>query len=162
MVKTGRWGIEKLMKIAIGNDHAAVELKLHIREYLEGMGHEVIDLGSAAGERMDYPRPGEAVAKCVVSGQADRGILICGTGVGISLAANKVHGARCACVSEPVSARMCRAHNNCNMIAFGARIVGAQMAEAIVDVFLNTEAEGGRHARRVEMIMNIEQTQSCD
>ena len=103
---------------------------------------------------------GEDVAKCVASGEADRGIVICGTGVGISLAANKVHGIRCACVSEPVSARMCRAHNNCNMIAFGARIVGPQMAEAIVDAFLETEAEGGRHAQRVAMIMDIERRES--
>ena len=150
------------MKIAIGNDHAAVELKLHIKEYLEAQGHEVIDLGSAMGERMDYPRPAEAVAKRVVSGEAERGILICGTGVGISISANKVHGARCACVSEPVSAQMCRAHNDCNLIAFGARIVGPQLAEAIVDQFLTTPFEGGRHARRVEMIMNLDERQSCD
>lgn len=150
------------MKIAIGNDHAAVELKLHIIRYLEEQGHELIDFGAAAGERVDYPRPAEAVAKCVLSGGADRGILICGTGVGISLAANKVRGIRCACVSEPVSARMCRAHNDCQLIAFGARIVGAQVAEAIVDAFLNTEHEGGRHARRVELITKLESDQSCD
>ena len=150
------------MKIAIGNDHAAVELKQHIAKYLESQGHEVIDFGIGAGESVDYPRPGAAVAKCVVSGGADKGVLICGTGVGISLAANKVHGARCACVSEAVSARMCRAHNDCNLIAFGARIVGPQTAEAIVDAFLNTPHEGGRHARRVELIMKIEREQTCD
>lgn len=150
------------MKIAIGNDHAAVELKQHIVQYLEAQGHELIDFGIGPGEKTDYPRKGEEVAKCVVSGGAERGIVICGTGVGISLAANKVHGVRCACVSEAVSARMCRAHNDCNLIAFGARIVGAQTAEAIVDAFLNTEHEGGRHARRVEMIMKIEREQTCD
>ncbi len=150
------------MRIAIGNDHAAVEMKLHVKAYLEQKGHEVIDFGSAEGERMDYPRPAEAVAKCVVSGGADRGILICGTGVGISIAANKVRGARCACVSEAVSAGLCRAHNDCRLIAFGARIVGVQTAESIVDTFLTTEFEGGRHARRVDMIMRLEQTQSCD
>ena len=150
------------MKIAIGNDHAAVELKQHIAKYLEDQGHEVMDFGIGPGERVDYPKPGADVAKCVVSGEADRGILICGTGVGISLAANKIHGARCACVSEAVSARMCRAHNDCNLIAFGARIVGAQTAEAIVDAFLNTPHEGGRHIRRVELIMKIEQEQTCD
>ena len=150
------------MKLVIGNDHAAVEMKQHIAEYLKAQGHEVTDFGIGPGEAVDYPRPGEAVAKCVVSGGADRGILICGTGVGISLAANKVHGVRCACVSEAISARMCRAHNNCNLIAFGARIVGPQTAEAIVDAFLNTEPEGGRHARRVELIMKIERDQSCD
>ena len=150
------------MKIAIGNDHAAAEMKLHIVEYLKAKGHEPIDFGIGPGESVDYPRPAEAVAKCVVRGEADRGILICGTGIGVSLAANKVHGARCACVSEAVSAQLCRAHNDCNMIAFGARIIGPQAAEAIVDAFLNTEHEGGRHSRRVELIMKIERDQSCD
>ena len=144
------------MKIAIGNDHAAVALKNHIVKYLEDKGHEMLDLGIGEGERVDYPVKGEEVARAVVSGKVERGIVICGTGVGISLAANKVHGIRCACVSEPVSARMCRAHNNCNMIAFGERIVGPQLAEAIVDAFVETEAEGGRHAGRVDMIMEIE------
>ena len=150
------------MKIAIGNDHAAIELKQHILQYLQAQGHETLDFGIGPGESVDYPRPAEAVGKCVVSGEADKGILICGTGVGISLAANKVRGVRCACVSEPVSARMCQAHNNCNLIAFGARIVGAQTAEAIVDAFLNTEFEGGRHTRRVDVIMKLERDQSCD
>ena len=149
------------MKIAIGNDHAAVELKHYIVKYLEGKGHEVLNFGIDVVERTDYPCRAEDVAKAVVSGQAERGIVICGTGVGISIAANKVHGIRCACVSEPVSAEMCRAHNNCNMIAFGARIVGPQLAEAIVDAFLNTEAEGGRHAERVELIMKLEREQTC-
>ena len=147
------------MKIAIGNDHAAVALKHHIVKYLEEKGHEVLNLGIDVVERTDYPLRGEEVALAVVNGQAERGIVICGTGVGISLAANKVHGIRCACVSEPVSARMCRAHNDCNMIAFGERIVGPQTAEAIVDAFLETEAEGGRHAMRVQQIMDIEKRQ---
>ena len=144
------------MKIAIGNDHAAVEMKHHIVKYLQEKGHEVLNFGIDVVERTDYPARAEDVAKAVVSGQAERGIVICGTGVGISIAANKVHGIRCACVSEPVSARMCRAHNNCNMIAFGERIVGPQLAEAIVDAFVETEAEGGRHAERVKMIMEVE------
>lgn len=148
------------MKIAIGNDHAAVEMKQHIVQYLQSKGHEVLNFGIDVEERTDYPCRAEDVAKAVVSGQAERGIVICGTGVGISIAANKVHGIRCACVSEPVSAGMCRAHNNCNMIAFGARIVGYQTAEAIVDAFLNTEAEGGRHAERVELIMKLERDQT--
>lgn len=147
------------MKIAIGNDHAAVALKHHIVKYLEEKGYEVLNLGIDVVERTDYPLRGEEVAMAVVSGKADRGIVICGTGVGISLAANKVHGIRCACVSEPVSARMCRSHNDCNMIAFGERIVGPQTAEAIVDAFLETEAEGGRHAMRVQQIMDIEARQ---
>lgn len=144
------------MKIAIGNDHAAVELKHHIVKYLEDKGHEVLNLGIDVADRTDYPLRGEEVARAVVAGKAERGIVICGTGVGISIAANKVHGIRCACVSEPVSARLSRAHNNCNMIAFGERVVGPQMAEAIVDAFLETEAEGGRHAERVKLIMEVE------
>jgi len=144
------------MKIAIGNDHAAVALKHYVVKYLEEKGHEVLNLGVDVVERTDYPLRGEEVARAVVSGQAERGIVICGTGVGISIAANKVHGIRCACVSEPVSARMCRAHNDCNMIAFGERIVGPQRAEAIVDAFLETEPEGGRHADRVKLIMEVE------
>ena len=148
------------MKIAIGNDHAAYELKHHIVKYLQDKGHEVINFGVDTGERTEYPSRAEDVAKAVISGQAERGIVICGTGVGISIAANKVHGIRCACVSEPVSARMCRAHNDCNMIAFGARIVGPQLAEAIVDAFLETESEGGRHAERVKLIMKLEQEQT--
>lgn len=149
------------MKIAIGNDHAAVEMKYHVVEYLKSKGHEVINVGIDKVERTDYPIHAEDVAKKVVSGEADRGILICGTGVGISIAANKVHGVRCACVSEPVSARLCRAHNNCNIIAFGARICGFQMAESIVDAFLETEPEGGRHAERVELIMKLERDQTA-
>ena len=148
------------MKIVIGNDHAAYELKHHIVKYLQDKGHEVINFGVDTGERTEYPSRAEDVAKAVVSGQAERGIVICGTGVGISISANKVHGIRCACVSEPVSARMCRAHNDCNMIAFGARIVGPQMAEAIVDAFIETEPEGGRHAERVKLIMKLEQEQT--
>jgi len=144
------------MKIAIGNDHAAVALKHHIVKYLESKGHEMLDLGIGEGERADYPLKGEEVARKVASGEAERGIVICGTGIGISIAANKVHGIRCACVSEPVSARLCRSHNNCNMIAFGERIVGVLTAEAIVDAFLETDAEGGRHADRVQLLMEVE------
>lgn len=148
------------MKIAIGNDHAAVQLKHHVVKYLEAQGHEILNFGVDVEERTDYPCRAEDVAKAVVSGEAKYGIVICGTGVGISIAANKVHGIRCACVSEPVSARLCRAHNDCNMIAFGQRIVGEQMAEAIVDAFLNTEHEGGRHSDRVNLIMKLEREQT--
>lgn len=151
---------EHAVKIAIGNDHAAVALKMHILKYLQDLGHEVINFGTNVVERTDYPCRAEDVAKAVTSGQAERGIVICGTGVGISIAANKLHGIRCACVSEPVSARLCRAHNDCNMIAFGERIVGVQTAEAIVDAFLNTEFDGGRHAMRVDLIMKLERDQT--
>ena len=148
------------MKIAIGNDHAAVQLKFAVMEYLKEKGHEVLNFGIDREERTDYPARAEDVAKAVVNGEAERGIVICGTGVGISIAANKVSGIRCACVSEPVSARLCRAHNNCNMIAFGQRIVGVETAKAIVDAFLETEAEGGRHAQRVDLIMKLERDQT--
>ena len=148
------------MKIALANDHAAVALKFHVKKHLEDLGHEVLNFGIDVEERTDYPCRAEDAAKAVMSGEAEKGILLCGTGVGISIAANKVHGIRCACVSEPVSAGLSRAHNNCNMIAFGARIVGPAMADAIVDAFLTTEAEGGRHAQRVDLIMKLERDQT--
>ena len=148
------------MKIAIGNDHTAVELKNIIQIYLEEKGIEVMNLGTNSTESYHYPIAGEAVARAVVSGDAEKGIVICGTGIGISLAANKVNGIRCAVVSEPVSARLCKEHNNCNMIAFGARIVGPEMAKAIVDAWLNAEFQGGRHAQRIDMIMDIEERNS--
>ncbi len=148
------------MKIAIGNDHTAVELKNIIQAYLEEKGIEVMNLGTNSTESYHYPIAGEAVARAVVSGDAEKGIVICGTGIGISLAANKVNGIRCAVVSEPVSARLCKEHNNCNMIAFGARIVGPEMAKAIVDAWLNAEFQGGRHAQRIDMIMDIEERNS--
>ena len=145
------------MKIAIGNDHVAVELKNHITKYVEAKGYEVINFGTDSSESCDYPVYGEKVARAVASGECDLGILICGTGIGISLAANKVKGIRAAVCSEPYSARLTRQHNNANVIAFGARVVGQAMAEMIVDEFLNAEYEGGRHQRRVDMITAIEE-----
>ena len=145
------------MNIAIGNDHAAVELKDHIKKYLEEKGHSVIDLGDNGTARLDYPVYAKKVADAVVTGQSDLGVLICGTGIGMSLAANKVPGIRAAVCSEPYSARLTRQHNNANIIAFGARVVGPAMAEMIVDEFLNAEFEGGRHQRRIDMITAIEQ-----
>lgn len=148
------------MKIAIGNDHAAVELKNAISDYLKEKGIEVLNMGCDTSESYNYPVAGEEVARAVVSGMADQGIVICGTGIGISLAANKVNGIRCAVVSEPVSARLSKEHNNCNMIAFGARIVGVELAKSIVDAWLEAEFLGGRHAQRVDMIMDIEKRNS--
>ena len=145
------------MKIAIGNDHVAVELKNHITKYVEAKGYEVVNFGTDSSESCDYPVYGEKVARAVASGECDLGILICGTGIGISLAANKVKGIRAAVCSEPYSARLTRQHNNANIIAFGARVVGQAMAEMIVDEFLDAEYEGGRHARRVDMITAIEE-----
>lgn len=145
------------MKIGIGNDHSALELKAEIIGFLKEKGHEVIDYGTNSTESCDYPVYGEKVARAVVSGEVEQGILICGTGLGISLAANKVRGIRAAVCSEPYTARMARQHNNCNVLAFGARVVGAELAKMIVDTWLSTEFEGGRHQRRVDMIMAIEE-----
>lgn len=144
------------MKIAIGNDHVAVDLKNHIKNYVESKGHTVINFGTDSSERADYPIYGKKVADAVASKECDLGILICGTGIGISLAANKVPGIRAAVCSEPYSARLTRQHNNANIIAFGARVVGESMAEMIVDEFINAEFEGGRHQNRIDMITKIE------
>ena len=144
------------MKIAIGNDHVAVDLKNHIKKYVESKGHTVINYGTDSSERADYPIYGKKVADAVASKECDLGILICGTGIGISLAANKVPGIRAAVCSEPYSARLTRQHNNANIIAFGARVVGESVAEMIVDEFINAEFEGGRHQNRIDMITKIE------
>ena len=146
----------RTMKIAIGNDHVAVSLKNHIKRYIEAKGHEVVDFGTYTEERCDYPVYGKAVAKAVACGECDRGVLICGTGIGISLAANKVKGIRAAVCSEPYSARLTRQHNDANIIAFGARVVGQSVAEMIVDEFLDGVYEGGRHQARIDMISEIE------
>ena len=144
------------MKIAIGNDHAAVEMKNEIKAYLESKGHEVVNFGTDTSASCNYPEYGKAVGEAVASGEAECGVLICGTGVGISLAANKVKGIRAAVCSEPVTARLTKLHNNANIICFGARIVGIEVAKTIVDAWLDTEFEGGRHQARVDMIMAIE------
>lgn len=149
------------MKIAIGNDHSAVELKNHIKAFVENMGHTVVNFGTDTTDSCDYPKYGEKVGIAVASGECDLGILICGTGIGISLAANKVKGVRAAVCSEPYSAKLTRMHNNANIIAFGARVVGPAMAEMIVEEFLKAEFEGGRHALRVDMITAIENSNQC-
>ena len=144
------------MKIAIGNDHAATELKFIIKEYVEGMGHEVINFGTDDNESCDYPAYGKKVGEAVVNGEADCGILLCGTGVGISIAANKVKGVRAAVCSDVATAHLVKEHNNANIIAFGARIVGVELAKDIVKTYLEAEFEGGRHQRRIDMIHDIE------
>ena len=144
------------MKIAIGNDHSAVELKEIITEFLEEKGYEVLDLGTNSTESCDYPVYGEKVGKAVAAGEANLGIAICGTGLGISLAANKVKGIRACVCSEPYTAKMSRLHNNANVLCFGARVVGSELAKMITEVWLDTEFEGGRHQRRVDQIMAIE------
>lgn len=144
------------MKIAIGNDHIGYQLKLHIIEYLAQKGYQLVDFGTDSEERTDYPIYGKKVADAVVSGKCEKGILICGTGVGISIAANKVNGIRAVVCSEPYSVRLARMHNNANIVAFGARVIGYAMAEMIVDEFLSVSYEGGRHQKRIDMIKEIE------
>ena len=146
------------MIIAIGNDHAGVDYKWEIKEYLEAKGYEVINMGTDSTESFNYPVSGFKVAKKVASGEADLGILICGTGVGISLAANKVKGIRCCVCSEPFSAKLSRQHNNTNVLAFGARVIGPDMAKMIVDEWLEADVMTGRHTIRVNMIKEIEET----
>lgn len=150
------------MRIGIGNDHVAIEMKNVIKAHLEELGHEVVDFGTNSPERFDYPVAGYAVGKAVASGDVDLGVLTCGTGVGISLAANKVHGVRACVCSEPYSARLSRQHNDTNVIAFGARVVGPELAKMIVDEWLAATYEGGRHARRVAMLAEIEETQALE
>ena len=145
------------MKIGIGNDHAALEMKNQVMEYLEEKGYEVINYGTNTPESCNYPEFGEKVGRAVVSGEVDCGILICGTGVGISLAANKVKGVRAVVCSEPYSAKLSKQHNNTNILAFGARVVGIELAKMIIDEWLGAEFEGGRHQTRVDMIMAIEE-----
>lgn len=145
------------MKIGIGNDHSAVEMKNEIKAYLEEKGHEVVNFGTDSTASCNYPEYGEAVGRAVASGEVDCGVLICGTGIGISLAANKVKGIRAAVCSDPCSARLTKQHNNANIIAFGARIVGIELAKMIVDAWLDTEFEGGRHQTRIDMISAIEE-----
>ncbi|MCR4998636.1 MAG: ribose 5-phosphate isomerase B [Lachnospiraceae bacterium] len=144
------------MKIAIGNDHAAVDMKKELIPFLESLGHEVVNFGTDTKESTPYPMYGEKVGEYVASGQADCGVLICGTGVGISLAANKVPGIRAAVCSEPTTARLVREHNHANIIAFGERIVGVETAKDILLAYLNATPLDGRHAERVQMIMDIE------
>lgn len=147
------------MKIGMGNDHVAIEMKNEIKAHLEVQGIEVVDFGTNSPERCDYPAYGEAVANAVVAGEVDLGILICGTGVGISLAANKVNGIRACVCSEPYTAKLSREHNNTNILAFGARVIGIETAKMIVDCWLDASFEGGRHAKRVAMLSDIEQRQ---
>lgn len=145
------------MKIGIGNDHSAVEMKNTIVDYLLEKGYEVVNYGTDSTESCHYPVYGEKVGRAVASGEVDLGIVICGTGLGISLAANKVKGVRAAVCSEPYTARMSREHNNANVLAFGARVIGIEMAKMIVDEWLGAEFLGGRHQERVDMIMAIEE-----
>lgn len=146
--------------IAIGNDHTAVAMKQEIKDHLAKKGIEVLDVGTNGTGSFQYPVSAYRVARLVADGKADGGVLICGTGIGMSLAANKVHGIRACACSEPYSARLTKQHNNANIICFGARVIGPEMAKMIVDAWLEAEYEGGRHQARVDMITEIEQTQA--
>ncbi len=145
------------MKIGFGSDHAGVELKNCLMEHVKERGFETVDYGAySPQEKVDYPVKGRAVAEAVVRGEIDRGILVCGTGVGISLAANKVPGIRAGTCSEPYTARMIVEHNNCQILAMGARVVGDELGKMICDAFLDASFLGGRHARRVDLITQTE------
>lgn len=146
------------MKIGLGSDHGGYNLKEEIKKHLESKGIECVDFGTENGvDSVDYPIYGKKVAKAVVSKDVDYGILCCGTGIGISLAANKVKGIRCAVVSDTFSAKMSKAHNNANMLSLGERVIGKGLAFEIVDAWINTEFEGERHLRRVNMLNDIEE-----
>ena len=144
------------MKIALASDHGGYALKCDIKALLEKLGHQVEDFGCHSTDSCDYPDFGEAAARAVAAGTCDRGIVICTTGIGISIAANKVKGIRCAHCADSLQAEMTRRHNDANMMAIGAGFTGKNMAERMVEVFLSTEFEGGRHARRVDKLNAIQ------
>ena len=140
------------MRIALSADHAGYDLKDVLVQWLRETGHEVLDLGTNGPASVDYPDFGARLARALASGDAERGITICGSGIGIAIAANRNPGCRCAQVNEPLSASLARTHNDANAIALGARLIGVDMAKACVTAFLTTEFEGGRHQRRVDML----------
>ena len=144
------------MKIALGCDHGGYELKQHIIKVLEKLGHEYEDFGCYNLDSCDYPDFGAAAARAVAEGKCDKGIVICTTGIGVSIAANKVKGIRCALCTDSLQAEMTRRHNDANMMALGAGITGGNLAKRMVEIFLNTEFEGGRHARRVALLDAIQ------
>lgn len=145
------------MKIALGSDHGGFHLKEQVKKHLEEKGLDYVDYGTDSEDSVDYPDYGEKVGKAVASGECEKGIVVCGTGIGISIAANKVDGVICALCSDTFSARMTRMHNDSNVLAMGERVLGVGLALDIVDIWLNTEFEGGRHAKRVEKIKAIEE-----
>ena len=142
--------------IAIGSDHGGYSLKQQLMKHLTDLGLEYKDYGTYSEESCDYPIYAEAVARAVAGGEAERGILICGTGIGMSMAANKIRGIRCALCGDCYSAELTRRHNDANILALGARVLGEGLAEKIMDTFLTTEFEGGRHARRIGLIADLE------
>lgn len=143
------------MKIGIASDHGGFELKEYLKEYLKKSGIEVSDFGTNSEEPVDYPIYGERCARAVANGEVERGVVCCGTGIGISIAANKVKGIRCALCTDENMARLSRQHNNANMLALGGRTTSNEEAKKILDAWLNAKFEGGRHQRRIDMIENI-------
>lgn len=143
-------------RIVLSSDHAAIDLRRAVAAHVAGLGYEAVDIGPQTTESTHYPKHGEAAARMVASGECDLGIILCGTGQGIMMAANKVKGIRCGVCSDEFSARMIRQHNNANMLSIGARVVGEGLALAIVEAYLGAEFEGGRHGTRVDMISEIE------
>jgi ribose 5-phosphate isomerase B len=141
-----------MTRIAIASDHAAVALKTALRDWLSELGHDVLDLGTATEASVDYPDFGYRLARAVENGDADKGVALCGSGIGISIAVNRNPACRCALVSEPLSARLAREHNDANVIALGARLVGPEMARACIETFLATPFLGGRHSGRVDKL----------
>ena len=148
--------------IALGSDHAAYKLKLAIAEHLKEKGIEFEDLGCYGTESVNYPEYGQKVAEAVAAGKYEYGIVVCGTGIGISLAANKVPGIRCAVCSDTYSAKYTRLHNDSNMLALGARVIGPELAKMILEIFLTTGFEGGRHQTRVDMISALERGEEIE
>lgn len=144
------------MKIAIGSDHGAFALKQELIPYIRAAGHEIVDVGVYEEKRVDYPDIAVAICAKVTSGECERGIALCGTGIGISIACNKVNGIRCALCHDHFTAKLCRMHNNANVLAMGGRTTGPEVAKEIVDAFLTTAFEGDRHVARLEKIAAIE------
>ena len=142
------------MRIAIASDHAAYELKAELADWLRDAGHEVADLGTNGPDSVDYPDFGYALAAAIADGSAERGVALCGSGIGISISVNRNPAARCALVGEPLSAKLAREHNDANVIAMGARLTGIDMAKACLTAFLDTDFAGDRHARRVDKLSN--------
>jgi ribose 5-phosphate isomerase B len=145
------------MRIGIGSDHRGFEAKRRIKSQLQGMGHDVVDVGTDSRDSVDYPDMAFEVAKAVGAGQVERGILICGTGIGMAIAANKIHGVRAAPCHDSITAEMSRRHNDANVLCLSADLLGEELIDRMVRIWLETAFEGGRHARRVEKITRIEE-----
>ena len=148
------------MKISLACDHGGLSLKLAVKQHLEALGHQVEDFGTHTRDSCDYSDFAAPAAQAVAKGQCERGIVICTTGIGVSITANKVKGIRCALLSDLMSARLTRQHNDANMVCIGARVIGPETAKMIVEAFLTTPFEGGRHQKRVDMITDIENRES--